>query len=219
MIISSDELIKQGLPRGNARGINVSNNRFYEFPEENILVIKSRNDLIMTDLDKKHKIDSRTWRCNNEGYPVTSITSQGVEMGIKLSRVIANCTDENKYVKYINGNPKDNRESNLQIDDKKNVLACRGDSIKEIHNKNGTNSYQVRIRVDGKRINKNFPTYEEAFNQRKAWLKEYKGIDLDNQPVPDNTTYNRICDEIRSKKPAVSFNDEKLQQKYYFTDD
>jgi len=64
------------------------------------------------------RLNKRSWRLNNRGYVSRTTTKKGRGTGIYMHRVILGLRrGDGKIADHINGNPLDNRRSNLRIVD------------------------------------------------------------------------------------------------------
>ena len=139
-------------------------------------VVTSNGEIILIDSDDFEKVKRYTWCIGKTGYPVAN-TGKKV---VKLHRYILNLSDSKDIRDHINGNPLDNRKSNLRkctvADNNKNCKLSK-------NSKTGytgvlltrSGKYRARIMVNRKEIGLGiYETMEEAiFARRKAEEKYY----------------------------------------------
>ena len=118
-----------------------------------------------------------SWCLSKTGYLVANIKNKVT----KLHRYIISA-EPNKVIDHINGNPLDNRKSNLRVTDHKgnsrNTSVSKVNKLKQlgISTTSDGKKYRARIMVDGKEINLGrFSNLREAIQVRKKAEIKYFG--------------------------------------------
>lgn len=130
----------------------------------------------LIDLDDVDKVRDIKWSLDGYGYAIGSTPKRQ-----KIHRLIMDCTS-NMEVDHINGNPLDNRKSNLRICNHQQNIMNIG---MYKHNKSGhkgvswfktRNKWRAVITYDGKQIHLGYyDNLEEAVEARKQAEIEYFG--------------------------------------------
>lgn len=123
----------------------------------------------LIDMDDLERIIQHRWRFNGVNRPpMTHI--RGQTKNLSLSRIIMNAPD-NMVIDHKNGNPLDNRKSNLRI-------CTAGQNARNKRNIKGYyktkyNKYKAYIEYKGVQRSKSFDIEEEAIIQRYKWEIEF----------------------------------------------
>ena len=137
----------------------------------------TRGEIFLVDIDNLELTQSRTWCVSKTGYLVASVDGKTV----KLHRYLLNLDNPKDIIDHINGNPLDNRMSNLRICStygnarnsalsSKNKFTVHGINITKYGN------YRSRTTVDYKEIHLGtFQTVDEAVKARKDAEIKYFG--------------------------------------------
>ena len=138
----------------------------------------TKGEVILIDSEDYEKVKQHSWCISKTGYPVANIGNGKV---VKLQRMLLGVENPKLVVDHINGNPFDNRKSNLRVcKNSENSRNCR-------ISKNNTSGYPgVRITSHGRfnariTFNRkgihigNYATFEEAVKARKEAEKKYFG--------------------------------------------
>ena len=137
---------------------------------------------IIVDKQDQHLLDSGGWYINNMGYVAKDKQKNNIRQRYLLHRVIMNAP-KNKLVDHINGNPLDNRRSNLRLASKaqnamnSDIRVQLGRSgYRGISWSNQAQRWLVRFWANGKQIyGGSFMTVEEALPKRNELYKRYHG--------------------------------------------
>ncbi len=151
-------------------------NTYDEQGDVTIVTVKDGRTFLI-DTDDLLDVQRYSWCFNKQGYPV----AHTADKIIRLSRYLLNVQDDNLVVDHINGNPADNRRSNLRICTAKENSRNTGVSK---NNKSGylgiritpNKRYEARICVNRKSIHiGTYDTLDEALSARCEAEIDYFG--------------------------------------------
>lgn len=208
-------------------------NRYYDFPEDNVSMVKAGNDLYMIDLEDKELVETRNWRSIPNGYAAAHLRSHGIPYDARLHRFIyisdnpeADVND-NTFIDHINGNTynctKENiraseySASNLNKNTKGNKYGYRG---VQMNKHRGNKHYTAQVVFQNTRYRKDFETAKEAGEWYENKCKElYGDLATSVYKNEEDTKYNELANRVKSAEPAIHFNDPKLEKRYNFTEE
>ena len=159
-----------GKPRRSTNTFNIS---------ENILIITTKKgDTILADAEDYEMLQKYSWCISKTGYAVACIQKRVRKMH---RCILANKLNDGDIIDHANGDPLDNRKTNLRIctpaENGKNISVKSSNKlgVKGVRlTKNGT--YNVRLVVDGKEIHVgNFRTLEAAISAHTEAERKYHG--------------------------------------------
>lgn len=142
-----------------------------------VIMTTHKGENFLFDKSDLERVSKQSWCISKTGYLVSNINKKT----IKLHRFILELTEPKVAVDHINGDPMDNRRSNLRICD--NVENTRNSKVSK-NNTSGypgvgqtpTGRYRARINVNRKEIRiGTFDTFEEAKQARIAAELKYFG--------------------------------------------
>lgn len=147
------------------------------------IYVSGRDKPAIIDKEDYQKVKNLHW--NNEKpylYTTSTIQSNNQKTIIRLHRLILGVNNETVFVDHINGNPLDNRKSNLRIvtsqqncyNHKKRIDNTSGVTGVKLVKKN--NSWNARIVVNKKEISLGcYKRFEDAVKARKDAEEKYFG--------------------------------------------
>lgn len=145
--------------------------------EDYIEIISSNTDTVfLIDEEDYNKIKNYCWH-EKDGYAESCDKDTGYT--VRMSRLIMNCTDEDKEVDHINHKRNDNRKNNLRIvSTNQNNWNNEKNHLAGITRNNITNKWEVNIEYQLQRINLGkYNTYEKALEIREraemVFFREY----------------------------------------------
>lgn len=143
------------------------------------LYITTKNgDIILADADNLELLSKSSWCISKTGYAVANIQKRVTRMH---RHILADMLCDSDVVDHKNGNPLDNRKSNLRICSQRengkntrlketNRLGIKGVRLTK------SRRYNVRIVVDGKEVHVgNYTTVDAAIEARRQAEREYYG--------------------------------------------
>lgn len=161
-----------GSPDGRARKRTNS----YDAVGDELIVTTARGDKIVADINDYDLIKRYSWCISKTGYPVANIDHRTTKMHQYLLGRI-----DGMVVDHIDGNPLNNKRSNLRMcdqrDNARNVAPKRKNrdgypGVRETT----SGTFHARIFVDGKeKYIGAYKTYEDAVKARKEAEEKYFG--------------------------------------------
>lgn len=143
--------------------------------KENIVhfIVKSKHGIFtgLIDYEDLHKVENHTWTIvyNSRSKKVTALEATINSKSKKLHRLVLNINNPTIFIDHVNGNPLDNRKSNIRIATGSQNGINRGlpknntSGHKGVNWRNMDKKWQARLSVNGKRISLGmFKTKEEA---------------------------------------------------------
>lgn len=149
----------------------------FSFIEDYVEVRTAKGKPFLIDRCDLEKTLACSWCRSKTGYLVATINRKVT----KLHRYLLGLTDAKDTVDHIDGDPFNNRRSNLRIcstteNSKNNKLKSNNSSGYQGVRKTPNNTFSVRIMVSRKEIHiGNFKTFEEAIAARKDAELKYFG--------------------------------------------
>lgn len=149
----------------------------YEIKGETVIFYTSKGEKGYIDLDNIHVLEHYYWGANTQGYLHTRIGKKLVRMHHALMGFPIK-----KVIDHINGNPLDNRLSNLRVCEQQENTWNGSISKNNTTGHSGveliksTGKWRARIHVDRKSIHiGHYDIYKEAVKARKRAEKYYFG--------------------------------------------
>lgn len=134
----------------------------------------------LLDSNDKWALDDYCWCITNDGYLRAYI--RGENKFIFLHRLIMNCNDKNCDIDHINGNPLDNRKSNLRIVTRsqnnmnRKTQSNNTSGISGVCFNNHAKKWQAQIKINNINIYLgSFDNFSDAVSARKAAEEKYFG--------------------------------------------
>jgi hypothetical protein len=147
-----------------------------------VVLTKKQEEIFVDDDEDYELVSKHTWYLNTNGYAVTEIRHKQQ----KMHRMIMGVTDPKVFVDHINGNPVDNRKSNLRLCT--NAENCRNQKVhknsqsgvKGLYYCKRRNQWKAEIMLQGKLHRKSFACkkHGEKLAKEKAiqWLEENRPL-------------------------------------------
>lgn len=146
------------------------------------VILTNKKEEILVDDDDFEWLNEYIWWLDNRGYAMTAIKHNGKWKNQLMHRMIMDVNDRWMLVDHINGNPSDNRRSNLRLCTNAENMRNRGatknntSGVKGLHYHKQCNLWQARIRLNGKQYTKSFACKKHGEELAKElaiqWLEQ-----------------------------------------------
>lgn len=109
VVIRSQQLTHS--PKGQKYCGVCSLNTFKPTSKNDLQIITTKGEVILASIEDYTLLSNYTWHLDKQGYAVTFVKRKC----IKMHRLVMQVVDPKVFVDHINGNPCDNRRSNLRL--------------------------------------------------------------------------------------------------------
>ena len=147
------------------------------------VIYTKKNEEILVDDEDLDWLNEFSWYLD-KGYAKTTIKHNGKYKAQKMHRLIMNVSDRWVFIDHIDGNPANNRRSNLRLctnaENSRNRAINKNNTIgiKGLYYHKQSNQWRTVIILQGKRHTKSFSCniYTDAKELAIEWLKENRPI-------------------------------------------